>query len=193
MPRSVEGGGENDGGRPLPDGPVGAEHGDPGAGHLADPPAEHAEVLLVPWPAYVEDRHAPPGAGGGEFRVVVEELVEAVDDVHALVDGPEHDLPLSGGQHAARWRHPEDEHVGHLAGGGDGGGQVGADRDGHGLAAQHLAGVQPGPVAVDHRHDLVPLGVADEAVGRLPVRLTEAALAVDDSGGPIGARGAAEG
>ena len=65
----------------------------------------------------------------------------------------------------------------------EGVGEVAADRDAVGYAVEDRAGVEAGVGAVDDREDLVPLGVADEAVGGLAVAGPEVGLAVDDGGG----------
>ena len=150
---------------------------------VGDAAAEHAQVLLVARAAHVEDRHAVRRCGRRELRVVVEELVQAVDDVHPAAHRVEHDAALVRREHAAGGRHPEDEEVGDAARQRDRVREVGADRDPVRRVVEHRAGVEPGLRAVDHREDLVLLGVAHQAVGGLAVDGAEVRFAVDDGRG----------
>ena len=119
-------------------------------------------------------------AGGHELGVVVEEVVQAVDDVHAPGDAVEQHDPLGRREQAVGRRHSADQVVRHLPGVRDGLGQAGEHRDAVGGAVEDLAGVGAGLPAVDDAEDLVLLGVADQPVGGLAVLLAELALAVDD-------------
>jgi hypothetical protein len=60
-------------------------------GDRGDPAAEHPEVLLVAGAPDVEDRYLVRGLRRCELGVVVQELMEAVDDVHSSSHGLEHD------------------------------------------------------------------------------------------------------
>ena len=72
-------------------------------GHVTvvDRAGEHAQVLLGARAAHVDDQHAVLGRGRRELQVVVQELVQAVDDVHAAAHGVEHDAAL-GAERAGR-------------------------------------------------------------------------------------------
>ena len=152
--------------------------------HLGDAAAEHVQVLLGLGLAHVVDGHAVGEGDGHELGVLGEELVEAVDQAHAPRHGVEHQRPLVRREHAAGGGDAEDEGVDRVADEAQGLIEVGADRDVVRLAAEDLAGVEAGLRAVEHGHDLVALGVADEAVGGLAVLLAEVGLAVDDGGRP---------
>ena len=160
---------EDDRGRALADGAVGAQHGDARAGHPVDVAGEHAQVLLGARAAHVVDQDAVGRRGRRELEVVVEELVQAVDDVHPAAHRLEHDAALVRRQQAAERRDPEDEVVGDAARVGDGVREVGADRDPVGDVVEVRAGIGSRLGAVDHRQDLVLLRVAHQAVGGLAV------------------------
>jgi hypothetical protein len=85
----VQGADEQGGGGALPDRAVRTEHRDPRAGDVEDAPGEEPEVLLVPGATYVGDGHAVQEGGRHELGVVVEEVVEPVDHVHAPGDAVE--------------------------------------------------------------------------------------------------------
>ncbi len=171
---------QQDGGGALADGAVGAEHGDARAGHGVD--AARVEVQLGGRlrPADVEDGDAREQRRGGELDVVGEELVQPVDDVHAAGDALEQHEPLSGREQSVGGGDAADQVVGHRAVGGDGGVEIGHDRDARRGPVEHVTGVAAGERAVDDAHDLVALAAAHEAVGGLAVLLAELALAVDD-------------
>ncbi len=85
------------GGGALPDRPVGTQDRDPGAGDVEDSPGEQVQVALFLRPAYIGDGDAGDHGGRHEFGVVVEEFVQAVDDVHPAGDAVEqHDSLLIG-------------------------------------------------------------------------------------------------
>ena len=94
----------------------------------------------------------------------------------------EHDAALVRREHAAEGRHSEDEEVGDAARAGDRVREIGADRDPVRDVVEVLAGVESRLRAVDHREDLVLLGVAHQTVGGLAVGGAEVRLAVDDRG-----------
>ena len=172
-----------DGGRrALADRAVGAEHGDARAGDRRDAAVEHAQILLVARAAHVQDAHAVRRLGRRELRVVVEELVQAIDDAHAPTHGGEHDAALQRREHAAQGGHAEDEEVRYAPGEDDRVRHVGADRDAVRLVVEIRAGVEPGLGTVDHGQDLVLLRVTHQAVRGLAVTGTEEGLAVDDGG-----------
>ena len=185
-PRVVQRLHQEGGGGALADRAVRAEHGDPRAGDVEDAAGEQLQVLLVARAAYVGDGHAVQQAGGHELGVVVEEVVEPVDDVHAPGDAVEQHDPLGRGEQAVGRCEAADQVVRDLAGVGDGLGQVGEHGDAVGGAVQDLAGVGAGVPAVEDAEDLVLLGVPDQPVGGLAVLLTELAFAVDDGRAPDG-------
>ncbi len=117
-----------------------------------------------------------------ELGIVVEELVEPVDEVHPQSDGFEHDPSFDGGEHAARGRDPEDEVVGDATGDGDRLLEIDAKRDPVRRAVEHEPRIEPGLLAVDHREDLVLLGVADQTVRGLAVDVSEVRFGVHDGG-----------
>ncbi len=104
-------------------------------------PVNMRRSLLGRRPAHVEDLDAGEGGGGGELRIVVEELVEAVDDAHAEGDGVEHDGALVGGQHPAGGAMPKMKKSGSGGGPPERVGQVTAHGDAVGFAVEHVAGV----------------------------------------------------
>ena len=122
-------------------------------------------------------------AGRDELGVVVEELVQAVDDVHAAGDAVEQHDPLLVRQQAVGRRQAADQVVRYAAGVRDGLGERRQHRDAVGGAVEELPGIDAGLAAVDDAEDLVLLRVPDQAVGGLAVLLAELALAVDDRGG----------
>ncbi len=160
---------------------VGTQHGDARTGHGGDVAAEHPQILLLAWASHVDDRHVVRHCRCRELRVVVQELMQAVDDVHPSSDSLEHHATLDGREHAARGRHSEDEEVGNAPRQSDRIRKGGADRDPVWRAVEHFAGVETRLGAVDHREDLVLLRVAYQAVGGLAVVGAEVAFAVDDS------------
>ncbi len=178
-PPLVEGLGQDGGGRALAHRAVGAEHGDPHAGHVVDPSGEHAKVLLVARTPHVQDRHAVPLRRRLERRIVVQELVQSVDEADALVHRVEQKSALGAREHAARGRHAEDQVVRRSTVAKDGVRQIGHHRDLVRAVAEDLAGVETRLGAVDDREDLIALRVPDEAVGRLAVWRAEVRLAVD--------------
>ena len=144
-------------------------------------PENSVQVLLVLGAAHVGDRHAGEQRGGDELGVVVEELVQPVDDVHAAGDAVEqHDAlrrPRAGRRPArgrrsgsrapgrrARWPRPGVASTGMPLG----------------VPSRNCPASSTGPSAVDDAEDLVLLRVADQPVGGLAVLLAELALAVDD-------------
>ncbi len=169
--------------RSLADGTVRAEHRDSRTGHLGNAAAEHAEIPLVAGSPDVEDRHAVGGGGCRELGIVVEELVEPVHDADALLHGAEHDVPLGRGEHAAERSDTEDQEVRLGVMQSDRCREVRDDRDVVGAVAEDIARVAAGLGAVDHRQDLVSLGVAYQPVGGLAVDGSEVGLAEDDGGG----------
>src|SRR3546814_491226 len=76
----VEGPDEQRCGGALADRAVGAEHGDPRAGHVEDAAREQLQVLLLLGLADVRHGHAGQEARGDELGVVVQELVPAVEE-----------------------------------------------------------------------------------------------------------------
>ena len=79
-------------------------------------PENSVQVLLLLGPAHVGDRHAGQQAGGDELGVVVQELVQAVDDVHAAGDAVEQHDALRRRQQPVGRRHAADEVVGDAPG-----------------------------------------------------------------------------
>src|SRR6202020_3400252 len=108
------------GGGALPDCPVCTQDRDPGAGDVEDPAGEQVQVALVLRSAYIGDGDAGDHGCRHEFGVVVEELVQAVDDVHPAGDAVETHDPLLVRQQAAGRRQPTDQVVRYAAGVRDG-------------------------------------------------------------------------
>ena len=131
-------------------------------------------------------------AGGDELGVVVQELVQAVDDVHAAVDAVEQHEALLGRQEAVG---RGDARRSGSRGPGRRGRSPRRDRRRTGMPlappSRYMPGIDAGSAAVDDAEDLVALGVADQAVGGLAVLLAELAFAVDDGGGGGAAPGCA--
>ena len=168
------------GGRALADRPVCAENGDPGAGHIEDAAREQLQVLPILGATHIRDRHAGDERGGREFRIVVEEFVQPVDQVHPLCDRVEEVAALAEREHAAGGGDSEDHGVRNEPRARDRAGQVRQNRDARGDAVEDGAGVATCPGAVDDAEDPVLLGMADEAVRGLAVLSTEVAFAIDD-------------
>src|SRR6202035_1880706 len=84
-----------------------------------------------------------------ELGVVVEELVQAVDDVHPAGDAVEQHDPLLVRQQAVGRRQPTDQVVRYAAGVRDGLGERRQHRDAVRGAVKEFAGIDSGPEAVD--------------------------------------------
>src|SRR5690606_1282441 len=113
-------------------------------GDVGDPSGEELEVLLLLGTPDVGDGHAGEQAGGDELGVVVEELVEAVDDVHAAGDAVEQEHTLGGREQPVRRGDTADDAVGDGSGVCDGLGQVGQHGDPVGRAVEERAGIDAG-------------------------------------------------
>ena len=146
----IESGGEHGGGGAFADGAVGTQHGDARAGDLMDAAAEHAQKFLRPGPAHIDDIHFVGNAGGGEFRVVVKEFMQTVNDAHALAHGGQHYIALDFGEQAAGRCHTENQKIRQGGGLAQGVIHIPAYRDAVGGAVQNHAGIKPGLGAVDH-------------------------------------------
>jgi hypothetical protein len=121
--------GEDGGSGTFPDRTVGAEDRDSRAGYLMDAATERMQILFGARLADVEKAYACSQTCRCEFRIVVQEFVEPVDDIHPQVDRFEKQVALVHRQDAARRRHPVDEIVGHELGVRQRVLQVAADRD----------------------------------------------------------------
>src|SRR6201999_2233179 len=171
------------GGGALPDRPVGTQDRDPGTCDIEDPAGEQVQVPLGLRSAYICDGDAGDQRCRHELGVVVEELVQAVDDVHPAGDAVEQHDPLFVRQQAVGGGQPTDQVVRYAAGVRDGLGERCQHRDAVRGAVEEFPGVDAGPEAVDDTEDLVLLRVPYQAVGGLTVLLAEQALAVNDRGG----------
>ena len=154
----------------LPTDAVGAEHGDARAGHVEDPAGEQLQVLLVFRSAHIGDGDAGEERGRGELGVVVEELVQAVDEVHPASDAVEQHRCAALREQPVGRRHPEDQRVRREAGVRDGLGR-GWPAPGCRSAtpSRTTPASSPAQRAVDDAQDLVLLGMADQTVGGLAV------------------------
>ena len=124
------------------------------------------------------------GTGGRgrrhELRIVVQELVEAIDDVHSEADGLQQQDALTRRQRAAHGCDSEDVGPGDPTGMGKGVCQVATDGHPVWRAAQYGARVASRAPAVDDREDFEALGVTHESVGRFSVHRIKVRLAVHD-------------
>ncbi len=141
------------------------------------------EVLLVLRAAHVGDRDAGEQRGGDELRVVIEELMQAVDDVQAMGGTVQQHDALGAGEKTVGGCDSADEVIRGAARVNDGFCESREDRDAVGETIEQRPGVRAGMTAVDDAEDVIFLGVADQTVGRLAILLAELGFAVDDRGG----------
>ena len=177
---SVEGAGQDVGRRALADGAVSAEHGDPGAGDFGDAASEYPKVFIRPRLSHVEDFHVPRCTGRRELRIVVQELMQTVYDVHPETHRLKHDTAVMFRQQACRRGDAEDEVVGYEAHVREYVREVPTDGDGVRLLAKHCARIKTGLLTVDDREDLIPLRVTNEPVGGLSIDGAEVRFAIHD-------------
>ena len=147
-----------------------------------DATAENSQVLFFPWSSHIADHDFRLRTSRRKFRIVVEEFVESIDDIHAELDCPEHQCPLGGREHATRWSDPEYKVVRNSTAMPDSIIQVLTDGDTVRLVIKECSCIQTGPLTVNDRFDLIFLRMTDKTVGCLSVNAAEIRLAIYDGG-----------
>jgi hypothetical protein len=112
---------------------------------------------------------------GLELGSVVEELAHTAHQVEPCGHRLQQNAAIVLAEESAGRSLPVDEGGGGWSHQGQGLLQIGHDRDAVGHAVQHLSGIQPGTVAVDHGSDLKGLAVTHQDVGCLAVETGEMA------------------
>src|SRR3990172_3469482 len=179
--QGVQGLGELQRRRAFAHGRVGAEHRDPYRRHLLDFSREKVEVFPRRGAPHIPDAHAVRPRQPGKFGIIAEELVQSRIDVQTGPQRCSDDGSIALRQTSAVGGQADDEVLDPLP---DLQRLFEGTKDRYAarLTIQNLPGILPGPGAVDHPEDAVPIGVADESVGRFATGSAEGPLAQDDCG-----------